>query len=115
MRELYNKLINFFTKYYTIYWGVQPYLSIKDKATFKEEKTVSFKLEQGLDSLYYSYPASFGKLEHIWRIPPAGSMAPVKDVINEWNYMILKDYIIYSYSIKIDVESVLTYTFSFIK
>ena len=113
--NIFTKIINYFTKYYTIYWGVQPYFSITDKATLREEKTFTFKLIPEKDTLYYSFPLSFGKLTHIWRIPPAGSMMPVKDVIEDWSVMVLKDYYIYSYNIKIDQESVSTYTFSFIK
>ena len=112
--NIFTKILNYFTKYYTIYWGVQPYLSVKDKATLREEKTLVFKLIPGKDTLYYSYPLSFGKLSHICRIPPAGSMMPIKDVMEDWSVMILKDYIIYSYLVKAEQESVLTCTFSFI-
>lgn len=116
--SLFKSILSVFVKKYVMIWGVQDFENHIDKLSFKEDKDIIFNLKGKFDNkLYYSYPRSFGLLKHIFRYPPVGSHAPVKDVINEWvvNKIFVNStpYYVYSFMIKMDESGKISYGFNF--
>lgn len=104
--------------FFLLFFGVQGYQTGIDKISFGESKVETFTVKEKSDNvLYYSYPAEFGKLLHIYRIPEPGLKMPIRDFITDWSisYITIDNasYIVYTRTIHAENKFEIKYEFTF--